>query len=92
MIDRTVNARGGDFDPDRDIDEIMINRWNYGYAHELTALWDPSLYGRYEDQPQRRAIASFRNITIANSDGQAFAYFHSAVQEGYRAVQDLPGR
>lgn len=92
MIDRTVNARGGDFDPERDVDEIMVNRWNYGYAHELTSLWDPSLYGRYEDQPHRRAIAPFRNVTIANSDSQAFAYFHSAVQEGYRAVQDLTGR
>ncbi|KAB7741858.1 NAD(P)-binding protein [Nostocoides sp. F2B08] len=92
MIDRTVNARGGDFDPERDVDEIMINRWNYGYAHELTSLWDPSLYGPYADQPQRRAIAPFRNITIANSDSQAFAYFHSAVQEGFRAVQDLPSR
>ena len=90
MINRTVNANGGDFDPERDIDEIMINRWNYGYAHELTSLWDPSLYGRYKDQPQRRAIKPFRNISIANADSQAFAYFHSAIQEGYRAVGDLP--
>jgi spermidine dehydrogenase len=92
MIDRTVNAKGGDFDPERDIDEIMINRWNYGYAHELTSLWDPSVYGAYADQPQRRAKEPFRNIAIANADSQAFAYFHSAVQEGYRAVQDLPSR
>jgi spermidine dehydrogenase len=90
MIDRTVNRQGGDFDPERDIDEIMINRWNYGYAHELTSLWDPSLYGRYQDQPQRRGAAPFGNITIANADSQCFAYFHSAVQEGFRAVQELP--
>ncbi len=92
MLDRTVNAKGGDFDPERDIDEIMINRWNYGYAHELTSVWDPSVYGRYEDQPQRRAKKPYRNIAIANADSQGFAYFHSAAQEGFRAVQDLPGR
>jgi spermidine dehydrogenase len=90
MIDRTVNKQGGDFDPDRDIDEIMINRWNYGYAHELTSVYDPSLYGPYQDQPQRRGAAPFGNITIANADSQGFAYFHSAVQEGFRAVQQLP--
>lgn len=90
MIGRTVNTQGGDFDPERDIDELMVNRWNYGYAHELTSVWDPSLYGPYADQPQRRGKAPFRNIAIANADCQAFAYFHSAVQEGYRAVGDLP--
>jgi spermidine dehydrogenase len=90
MLDRTVNVSGGDFDPERDIDEIMINRWNYGYAHELTSTFDPSLYGAYADQPQRRGKAPFRNVSIANADSQGFAYFHSAVQEGYRAVQDLP--
>ena len=89
-LDRTVNANGGDFQPERDIDEIMINRWNYGYAHEFTSLWDPSLYGPYAEQPQRKGAAPFRNIAIANADSQAFAYFHSAVQEGFRAVQELP--
>ena len=32
----------------------------------------------------------FRNVAIANSDSAAFAYPHSAINEGYRAVQDLP--
>ena len=90
MIERVVGSQGGDFDPERDLDEIMVNRWNYGYAHELTSLWDPSLYGAYEDQPHRRGKAPFRNVAIANADSQGFAYFHSAVQEGHRAVQDLP--
>ena len=33
----------------------------------------------------------FRNIAVANSDSEAFAYTHSAINEAYRAVQDLPG-
>ncbi|UJA19431.1 NAD(P)/FAD-dependent oxidoreductase [Thermoleophilia bacterium SCSIO 60948] len=90
VIDRSVNQAGGDFDPERDIDSIMINRWNYGYAHELTGVWDPSLYGPWEKQPHRRGSVPYRNVSIANSDSQAFAYTHSAIQEAARAVQDLP--
>jgi spermidine dehydrogenase len=89
LIDRTVNQQGGDFDPARDMHSIMLNRWNYGYAHELTSVFDHSLYGRFADQPQVRGRVPFRNVAIANSDSQGFAYTHSAIQEGFRAVQDL---
>jgi spermidine dehydrogenase len=91
VIDRSVNRSGGDFEPQRDIHSIMINRWNYGYAHELTSVWDPSLYGPWTNQPQVKGRRPLRNVSIANSDSAAFAYTHSAINEGYRAVQDLPG-
>ena len=91
VIDRSVNKSGGDFDPQRDLHSIMINRWNYGYAHELTSVWDPSLYGPWANQPQVRGRKPVKNVSIANSDSAAFAYTHSAINEGYRAVQDLPG-
>ncbi len=90
VIDRSVNRSGGDFEPERDMHAIMINRWNYGYAHELTSVWDPSVYGPVADQPQVRGRVPFRNVSIANSDSGAMAYTHSAISEGYRAVQDLP--
>jgi spermidine dehydrogenase len=90
VLDRSVNASGGDFDPERDIHSLMVNRWNYGYAHELTSVWDPSLYGRFEEQPHAKGSAPFRNLAIANSDSQGFAYTHSAITEGKRAVDDLP--
>ena len=90
VIDRTVNKSGGDFDPERDVSAYMMNRWNYGYAHELTSVWDPSLYGPVADQPQVKGRVPFRNVSIANSDSGAMAYTHSAFSEGYRAVQDLP--
>jgi len=92
VIDRTVNRQGGDFEPERDIHSIMINRWNYGYAHELTSVWDPSLYGPVAEQPQVIGRRPYRNVSIANSDSAAFAYTHSAINEGHRAVYDLPGR
>jgi spermidine dehydrogenase len=90
IIDRTVNKEGGDFDPERDIHDWRINRWSYGYAHELTSTFDPSAYGPVEGQPQFAARQPFRNVSIANSDSEMFAYTHSAINEGHRAVQDLP--
>ena len=92
VLDRTLNKLGGDFEPERDIHSLMINRWNYGYAHEMTSVWDPSLYGPVARQPQVIGRQPYRNISVANSDSAAFAYTHSAINEGYRAVQDLPSR
>jgi spermidine dehydrogenase len=91
VLDRSLNVSGGDFDPARDVHSLHINRWNYGYAHELTSVWDPSLYGPNADQPHVRGRVPFRNVAIANADSGAFAYTHSAISEAYRAVNDLPG-
>ena len=49
------------------------------------------MYGPVSRQPQVRGRKPFRNVSIANSDSGAFAYTHSAINEAYRAVQDLPG-
>lgn len=90
VLDRSLNVSGGDFDPARDVESLMMNRWSYGYAHEFTSVFDPSLYGPNADQPHVRGRVPYRNVAIANSDAGAFAYTHSAISEGYRAVQDLP--
>jgi len=91
MVDRTLTPLGGDFEPRRDVAAIMVNRWNYGYAHELTSVWDPSTYGPDGEHPHVKGRQPFRNVAIANTDSAAFADTHSAINEGYRAVQDLPG-
>jgi spermidine dehydrogenase len=91
VIDRVVNTQGGDFQPERDVNSLMINRWNYGYAHELSSVFDPSLYGPWADQPHRKGSVPFANVAIACSDSEGFAYTHSAINEGFRAVNDLPG-
>jgi spermidine dehydrogenase len=90
VLDRSLNVSGGDFDPARDVESVHLNRWNYGYAHELTSVWDPSLYGPNADQPHVRGRVPHRNVAIANADSGAFAYTHSAISEAYRAVGDLP--
>lgn len=90
VLDRSLNVSGGDFDPARDVESLHVNRWSYGYAHELTSVWDPSLYGPVADQPHVRGRVPFRNVAIANADSGAFAYTHSAISEAFRAVNDLP--
>ena len=42
-----------------------------------------------EDEPCVRARQPFGRITIANSDAAAYAYTDAAIDQGYRAVQEL---
>jgi spermidine dehydrogenase len=78
---------GAGFDPARDIEAIIVNRWPHGYAYEYNPLWDP-------DWPKGKrpcdiARHQFGRITIANSDAAAAAYTDQAINQGYRAVQEL---
>ena len=75
------------FDVENDVLAITVNRWPHGYARDYLDLWDP-------DWPEGEAphlIASrpFGNITMANSDAGANAYTHVAIDEAFRAVQEL---
>jgi spermidine dehydrogenase len=78
---------GGGFDPDHDITGITVNRWPHGYAYEYNPLWDP-------DWPPGQSpceIGRQRHgrIAIANSDAAAAAYTDVAIDQGYRAVDEL---
>ena len=75
------------FDPARDIVAITVNRWPHGYAYEYNPLWDPEKAP--EDEPCVLARQPFGRITIANSDAAAYAYTDAAIDQGYRAVQEL---
>jgi spermidine dehydrogenase len=75
------------FDPARDIAAITVNRWPHGYAYEYNPLWDPE-WGP-DEQPCVLARQPFGCITIANSDAAAYAYTDAAIDQGYRAVQEL---
>jgi spermidine dehydrogenase len=86
--DQLVRVLGsGGFDPARDIEAITVNRWPHGYAYEYNPLWDP-------DWPEGKrpcdiARQRFGRITIANSDAAAAAYTDQAIDQSYRAVQEL---
>ena len=78
---------GGGFDPARDIDAITVNRWPHGYAYEYNPLWDADFAaGQSPCEVGRKA---FYRITIANSDAAAAAYTDQAIDQAYRAVQEL---
>lgn len=77
----------GGFDPAREIDAITVNRWPHGYAYEYNPLWDPDWPAG--QRPCDIARQRHGRITIANSDAAAAAYTDQAIDQGYRAVQEL---
>ena len=77
------------FDATRDIEGITVNRWAHGYAYEYDSYSDRDL--PRGPRPNVLGRKPFGSITIANSDSAARAYTDAAIDEGYRAVQELPG-
>jgi spermidine dehydrogenase len=78
----------GGFDPARDILEITVNRWPHGYAYEYNSLADP-FWLEGGETPCEVARKPFGRLAIANSDAGAYAYTDSAIDQAYRAVQEL---
>jgi spermidine dehydrogenase len=86
--DQLVRVLGaGGFDPARDIAAITVNRWPHGYAYEYNYLFDPE----WPDgqQPCQIARRRFGRIAIANSDAAAAAYTDQAMDQAYRAINEL---
>lgn len=81
---------GGGFDPARDIEAITVNRWPHGYGYEYNPLFDPDWAPG--QAPHEIGRQRFGRITIANSDAAATAYTDAAINQAYRAVQELPSR
>jgi spermidine dehydrogenase len=77
----------GGFDAAKDLTAITVNRWPHGYAYEYNQLFDPEW--PQAQQPHVIGRARFGRIAIANSDSGAAAYTDSAIDQAYRAVQDL---
>jgi spermidine dehydrogenase len=77
----------GGFDSAADIEAITVNRWPHGYAYEYNSLYDPVWPAG--QAPHEIARQPFGNIHIANSDAGAFAYTNEAIDQGYRAVQEI---
>ena len=75
------------FDAERDIEAITVNRWSHGYAYEYNSLYDPE----WEEgqAPHELGRAPIGRISIANSDSEADAYLHSAIDAAARAVGEL---
>lgn len=86
VLDGLLGPAG--FDVKTDVLAITVNRWPHGYAYEYLDLWDPDWPAG--EAPHEIARQPFGNIAIANADAAAHAYTHNAIDEAYRAVQELP--
>lgn len=87
QLARTLGAGG--FEPARDIEAITVNRWPHGYGYEYNPLFDPD----WPDgqQPHMVGRKTFGRIAIANTDSAATAYTDAAIDQAYRAVNELTG-
>ena len=77
------------FDPARDIAGITVNRWAHGYAYEYdpSSLFDP--HWKEEERPWIVGRQPFGRIFIANSDSAASAETDAAIDQAWRAVNEL---
>jgi spermidine dehydrogenase len=77
------------FDPASDIEAITVNRWAHGYAFTPFGLEEPEW--KHNEQPWVKGRKPFGRIAIANSDAGASAYTDVAMDQAFRAVNDLLG-
>jgi len=84
QLDRMLGPGG--FVAVRDIAAITVNRWPHGYSYAANSLFDAEVEGPppYEIGRQRCG-----RVTIANSDAGWGAYTHEAIDQAWRAVQEL---
>ncbi|MCP4458238.1 MAG: NAD(P)-binding protein [Cytophagales bacterium] len=80
----TGMLEGTDFDAEKDISSITVNRWSHGYAWSGNQLFEPDMR-----ENAKVGRAKFGRITIANSDAQASAIMHAAIDQAKRAVDEI---
>jgi spermidine dehydrogenase len=85
QLQRMLGSAG--FHPARDIEAITVNRWAHGYAYEYESLSDPNWPPH--ERPCVIARTQFGRISIANSDAAARAYTDAAIDEAWRAVNEV---
>ncbi len=85
VLDGLLGPAG--FNVAEDILAITVNRWPHGYSYGYLDLWDPD----WEDgqAPHEIARRPIGNITMANADAAASAYTQAAIEEAFRAVDEL---
>ncbi|HSE41689.1 MAG TPA: NAD(P)-binding protein [Acidobacteriota bacterium] len=79
---------GSGFDESKDILAITVNRWAHGYAYQYNSLFDPFWLDGSEP-PCERARKPFGRLAIANADAAAYSYADAAIDQAYRAVNEI---
>jgi len=88
QLARSLGPAG--FDPARDIAGITVNRWPHGYAYEYNSLFD-KFWLEGGEIPCQVARKPFGRLAIANADADAYSYTDCAIDQAWRAVQELTG-
>jgi spermidine dehydrogenase len=72
------------FDAEKDIHAITVNRWSHGYAYGGNSIHDTDMkkFTKLGRRPHGR-------ISIANSDSGGDAYANIAIDQAWRAVNEL---
>ncbi|SUB82599.1 protoporphyrinogen oxidase [Pragia fontium] len=88
MIREQLQGMLGDagFNHESDILAITVNRWSHGYSYTVNSLFDDENEAETIIQTARKP---FGNIFIANSDADWSPYAHSAIDQGWRAVEEI---
>ena len=81
------------FDDERDILGLTINRWPHGYSYSYNPLDEPEewAYTSTDERPCVVGRQRFGRIAIANADAAASPHTDAAINEAYRAVNELSG-
>lgn len=74
------------FDHQRDIQAITVNRWSHGYSYFLNGMFDDEAEAKKIITTARQPIGK---IVIANSDSDWSPYANSAIDQAWRAVNEL---
>jgi spermidine dehydrogenase len=92
QLNRTLSPAG--FDAARDIVAITVNRWPHGYTYTYNTLFDNPDWALEtpEDRPAVVGRKPFGRVTIANADSAASPHTDAAIDEAYRAVNELRDR
>lgn len=85
VLDGLLGPAG--FNVTEDILAITVNRWPHGYSYGYLDLWDKKY--KTGEAPHEIARQPVGNISIANCDAAASAYSQSAIEESFRAVNEL---
>ncbi len=87
--DQLARALGpSGFDPARDVAAITVNRWPHGYAYQYNSLFD-GFWLENGVTPCARARRPFGLLAIANTDAAAYAYTDAAIDQAFRAVEEI---
>ena len=84
QLDRMLGPGG--FQSARDIAAITVNRWPHGYSYDANTLFDSETSGPPPYEIGRKRCG---NVTIANCDAGWNSYTHEAIDQAWRAVNEL---